>query len=151
MGIVEQTGAEFWRGTPHTTSYLRPEIFAAVEYSNQVMFDASKALPAFWAATAYHPPDTALGGCWQYHIAKQQMFYDWMSENPRVQKCFTALMKGYTSQRDSWVDLYPTEWIMGDAEGGEGAVVVDIGGYFFLLFSLRFSSAIIVGEGIGVG
>ena len=125
MGIIEQLGADLWRGTSHSSSYRYPKISAVAEYSNQVTFDSYRNLPEYWRSVEYWPPDSIKGN-WQHFIAKDQLFYDWVSDHPKVQDCFNNTMKGYTSQRGGWVDVYPTETIMLTAKQ-ESPLVVDIG------------------------
>ena len=124
--IIEQVGPDLWKGTTHSSDYRRPEVFAAVEYANLISFDSYRAMPSYWRSVDYKPPESRLGS-WQHFTGKKdQLFYDWVAERPEAQECFTNLMKVYTSQRGSWMDVYPTESLISSADA-KSQIIVDIG------------------------
>lgn len=56
--------------------------------------------------------------------------FDYLSENPELELAFARCMRGVSEYMKSWVDIYPTESLLVDDDGGsfDGVIVVDIGG-----------------------
>ena len=85
--------------------------------------------PEYLAKTNYKIVDNASDGIWQYTTGfPGQPMREWLAENPQKQVQFGKFMSGYASDREAWVDIYPTEQILSEIAGNEDTILVDVGG-----------------------
>lgn len=127
MNLLKQSGPDSWSATRHTDAMRRPEVNALIDYAEVVSVPAFMHLPHYLKKTGYAEPADAENGNWQSVTGEQLTHFGWMAANPRAEKIFWYVMEGHASQRGSWVDVYPTEEIMRNAEP-EGPLIVDVGG-----------------------
>ena len=126
MDIIGQAGPGLYSPTPKSSALRNPTINAAVTYFKDVTVEAFLSLPAFLEHTDFRNPDSASYSNWQYMLGRNESHFQWLAEHPAIERNFANLMAGYTSQRGSWLDVYPGKAILDGAEGNT-TLVVDVG------------------------
>lgn len=130
MNITGQADPNLYTPTRHYSALRNPTINAAVNYFKDVTTVAFDSLPGFLEHTDFKNPDSAAYSNWQYMLGKNESHFQWLAEHPAVERNFANLMAGYTSQRGSWLDVYPGQDILENAYSS-GPLLVDVGMYFF--------------------
>jgi len=97
----------------HINSPMFEQFSSYLVEKNQTSSSAGTKLTAF--AQALNTNDT---------------LFDYLSKNPELELAFARCMRGVSESMKSWVDIYPTESLLVDDDGGsyDEVVVVDIGG-----------------------
>lgn len=126
MHIIQEAGPSLYAPTHHSTALRQPTVYSIVDSDYEVNSPAHMSLPRFLNATNYKNPGSATNGNWQYLKGTKETFWEYLKDHPEEQKTFTNEMIGYTSQRGSWVDVYPGQNILANATP-EGLLIVDIG------------------------
>ncbi len=127
MAALRERNPDSYSLTPLTEALRKPEIASGVEYWFDIAAPTFMSLPKFLAETGYKDP-VSTGSCnWQMAKNTKLNFFDYMNENPLELANFAQHMSGYTSDRGSWLDLYPADRLWYGATVNS-PILVDVGG-----------------------
>ncbi|KAI9669607.1 MAG: hypothetical protein M1831_007303 [Alyxoria varia] len=138
MQFIGEAGPDLWTPTRVTRSLREEKVFAEVEVAG-LFARALAALPDYLKETGYREPRTQGGGegNFAYMLGTGESFFEYLGRDQRQQEIFSNFMSGYTSQRGSWIDVYPTENMLDANERRAGKadddpttppLIVDMGG-----------------------
>lgn len=129
MGAIreDEKVPDSYAATKLSLELTKGEVNSGVDYWFDVATPYASNMPAYLEKTGYKDPKDQNDGIWQYARQTKLNFFQWMSENPREFTSFSNHMAGYTSDRGSWLDVYPVERLLEGAMPGE-ALFVDVGG-----------------------
>jgi hypothetical protein len=68
-----------------------------------------------------------MAGSWAYSVDPKVSFFQWLSTRPDDLAAFQDHMKGYTSERGTWFNLYPVQRFL-DGFRADTPLIVDVGG-----------------------
>lgn len=124
--IIKSAGPNLYLPTRHSSAFANPTINAAVDYYRDVTSKAFISLPAFLQHHDYDNPASNPQGNWGYLLGRDESHFAWLANNPEIMKNFGNLMAGYTSQRGSWLDVYPGPALL-EGANPDVPVLVDVG------------------------
>ena len=126
MNIIDDCGPNLWGPTRHSDDLRRPEIYALVDHAHDTTVRSLNHLPNYLKERGYKNPGSDSKTNWQIMKKTDQIYFQWMISEPHIQKTHINFMTGYTSQRGTWFDVYPTSEIVRSADH-EGPIIVDVG------------------------
>ena len=135
MGVLTNPGPGLYGPTRHSSALRNAPIYAAVNYDKEVSGPAFLSLPFFLAETGFKNPDSAINGNWQYLTGDNETHWKWLAAHPQEQATFNNVMSGYTSQRGSWLDVYPAENLLASSNQNS-TLIVDVGKSQFLQYKI---------------
>ena len=125
MHIIRETEPDMWASTRQSRALCGSDVYAAVDYADDVTFPIFLNLPKYLEKTGYENPSEGKGN-WEDSVGASKSFFQWMSDHPRAETTFANHMNGCNSMRGSWLNIYPTERLY-ESVGHDEVVVVDVG------------------------
>ncbi|CAI6277676.1 unnamed protein product [Periconia digitata] len=131
LGFVHEAGEGQWSTTPITKVMCAPPIEAAhIHFWDQGTTAAIK-MHQYFEEKGYQQPEDPRNGLFQYsHGTEKEAFELWTSQ-PDVITNFNTFMTGNRGSRPSWIEWYPVEERLLNADvslGEEDVLLVDIAG-----------------------
>jgi hypothetical protein len=127
MGALREQVPNKYASTALTNAMTKKEVNSGLEYWYDIAAPICLTLPTFLKSTGYKEPLNIDEGNWQAARNTELPFFNWMNEHPRELASFADHMSGYTSDRGTWLDVYPIERLLHDA-APDGPLLVDVGG-----------------------
>jgi len=127
MGAVREKESDSYGSTLLTDGLRKNTISGGLDYWFDFAASVFSHLPTYVAKNGYKDLTDPKDGNWQFAKKTQLQFFEWLNENPKELASFSHHMAGYASDRGSWIDVYPTERIIDNADA-EGSLFVDVGG-----------------------
>ena len=127
MAALRERDPDCYGLTPLTEALRRPEIASGVQCWFDIAAPTMSSLPNFLAESGYKDPVNANPCNWQMAKNTKLNFFDYMNENPLELANFAQHMSSYTSDRGSWLDLYPMDRLWHGASVNS-PILVDVGG-----------------------
>ena len=103
----------------------RPQI-SVLRYLYDINLPIFAALPQFLAEQGYKNPTDPSYAAFNLGKNISSNCFEYLSQNESQGEDFNYVMQGVGSNITRWVDMYPTEKLLEDDDGG--VVVVDVGG-----------------------
>ena len=128
MSIIGQPGPNLYTPTRHSSALRNATTSAAVNYFKDVTIRAFASLPSFLEHTDFKDPDSDTYGNWQYAVGENTSHFQWLSDRPKIERNFANFMAGSSTERGTWLGVYPGRAILDSAEP-TGTLVVDVGEY----------------------
>lgn len=129
MNMIKSAGPNLYLPTRHSKSFTDPKINSTVDYYQKINTPAFAALPKFLAANKYVLPPIAETDNWRFMVGRDEPHFNWLSNRPELLMNFQNLMAGYTSQRSSWVEVYPGRTLLENAKP-QGDILIDVGALY---------------------
>ena len=127
MAALRERDPDCYGPTPLTEALRRPEIASGVEYWFDIAAPTFLSLPKFLAETGYKDPVSVESCNWQMAKNTKLNLFDYLCQHPLEMANFAQHMSGYTSDRGSWLDLYPADRLLNGARV-DSPILVDVGG-----------------------
>lgn len=127
MNIIKLAGTNLYLPTHHSSSLVSPTVHADIDYFRDATSRAFVSLPSFLSDNNYADPTSLLPKTnWQHLLGRDESHFEWLANNPKIMQNFGNFMAGYTSQRGSWLDIFPARTLLENTKA-DGPLIVDVG------------------------
>ncbi|PVH94052.1 sterigmatocystin 8-O-methyltransferase [Periconia macrospinosa] len=131
LGFVEEAGENVWSATPITKAMCIPSVEATHIHCWDQGTMAAVKMPLYFEEKGYQQPEDPRNGLFQYAFNTKKEAFELWATQPEVISNFNTCMTGIRGSRTSWVEWYPVEerLLNADLRGGDSDVtLVDIAG-----------------------
>lgn len=127
MGAVPEQAPGSYAATPLTEGLRKVEVSGGLDYWFDIAAPLISNLRTFLMKKGFKDPEDMDNGNFQEVRQTQLNAFEWIMDHPRQLTSHGNFMSGYTSERGSWLDVYPVERILEGADP-EAVLFVDVGG-----------------------
>jgi hypothetical protein len=124
-GFLNQSGADAYSGTLLSEAMLTQDAIQAIDFLFESGYPYFALIPDYVKGIDFVAPKDM--GAWQNFRKTKATVYEWFGAHPEEMANFVGLMKVWSATQEPWLDLYPVDSLLEDADE-EGILLVDVAG-----------------------